>query len=172
MGMHRNMATSDADEIMTDSDDDETEATKPTKAQGEQPDQPGDGEDVARDPDIIQREIEQTRAELADTIDALADRISPKRAASRGAKAVKEQVTSVFSGGSDEAPASVLDASPEAAAQDRGAGVRAVAASGGAQFTGTTEYGVSRTLRTDRVLLVVGAAAAVAALIVLRRSRS
>jgi hypothetical protein len=61
--------------------------------------QPGefdDGGDVARDPDAIQREIEQTRAELADTIDAIADRLSPKRAASRGAKAVKAQVSSVL----------------------------------------------------------------------------
>jgi hypothetical protein len=55
-----------------------------------------DGGDVARDPDVIQREIERTRAELADTIDAIADRLSPKRAASRGAKAVKAQVSSVL----------------------------------------------------------------------------
>jgi MYXO-CTERM domain-containing protein len=54
-----------------------------------------DGGDVAgRDPDAIAREIEQTRAELADTIDAIADRISPRRAASRGAQAVKAQVSS------------------------------------------------------------------------------
>jgi hypothetical protein len=61
-----------------------------------QPEQFDDGGDVARDPDAIQREIEQTRAELADTIDAIADRLSPKRAASRGAKAVKAQVSSVL----------------------------------------------------------------------------
>jgi hypothetical protein len=54
-----------------------------------------DGGDVAgRDPDAIAREIEQTRAELADTIDAIADRINPKRAAARSAQAVKAQVTS------------------------------------------------------------------------------
>src|SRR3954453_18945029 len=59
------------------------------------------GDDVAatRDPDMIQKEIEQTRAELADTIDAIAERISPKRAASRGAAAVKAQVSSAFGGG-------------------------------------------------------------------------
>jgi hypothetical protein len=61
-----------------------------------QPDEFDDGGDVARDPDAIQREIEATRAELADTIDAIADRLSPKRAASRGAKAVKAQVSSVL----------------------------------------------------------------------------
>src|SRR3954466_3204725 len=80
-----------------------------------------DGGDVAaeRSPDAIQREIEQTRAELADTIDAIADRISPKRAASRGAQAVRHQVSSVFGGNGDgngngngPAPAAVLDAEP------------------------------------------------------------
>jgi hypothetical protein len=48
-----------------------------------------DGGDVARDPDEIAQEIEQTRAELADTIDAIADRISPRKAAARGVQAVK-----------------------------------------------------------------------------------
>jgi hypothetical protein len=57
---------------------------------------PDDGGDVAgsRDPDEIADEIEQTRAELADAIDAIAERISPKRAAARGAQAVKAQVSS------------------------------------------------------------------------------
>jgi hypothetical protein len=48
----------------------------------------------SRDPDEIAEEIEQTRAELADAIDAIAERISPKRAAARGAQAVKAQVSS------------------------------------------------------------------------------
>src|SRR3954447_16665078 len=75
-----------------------------------------------RDPDTIQREIEHTRAELADTIDAIADRISPRRAASRGATAVKSTVSGLFgSNGNGNAsangsgPASVLDAGPAAA---------------------------------------------------------
>jgi hypothetical protein len=68
---------------------------------------PDDGGDVAasRDPDAIAREIEQTRAELADTIDAIADRISPRRAASRGAQAVKAQVSSARGKGAGEVPA-------------------------------------------------------------------
>ena len=41
-----------------------------------------------RDPETIQREIEQTRAQLASTLDELADRASPKRVASRGASAL------------------------------------------------------------------------------------
>jgi hypothetical protein len=39
---------------------------------------------ASRDPDTIARDIEQTRAELADTIEAIADRVNPKRVASRG----------------------------------------------------------------------------------------
>jgi hypothetical protein len=42
----------------------------------------------SRDPDAIAREIEQTRAELADAIDAIATRVSPKNVAARGASAL------------------------------------------------------------------------------------
>ncbi len=42
----------------------------------------------SRDPETIQREIEQTRVQLAGTLDALAERASPKRAVSRGKAAV------------------------------------------------------------------------------------
>jgi hypothetical protein len=140
-----------------------------------------DGGDVAeRDPDTIQREIEQTRAELADTIDAIADRISPRRAASRGAQAVRHQVSSVFSGNghsNGQAPAAVLDAPPEAAVGHSGTpprteAIRSIAASGGgAAYTGTRSYAVTRSLRLDRVLLAVGAAAAVAGAVIVWRSR-
>ena len=92
---------------------------------------------TGRSPDLIQKEIEQTRVELAETIDAIADRISPRRAASRGAQAVKAQVTRVH----PETPSSSAPATP-------------------------------RSLRTDRVLLLVGALAALAGVLILRRSRS
>ena len=136
--------------------------------------------DTQRDPDTIQKEIEQTRAELADTIDAIADRISPKRAASRGAHAVKSSVSGLFGSNghssNGDAPASVLDAGAARAAQvDTAARQRAVESvvrsGGGAAYTGTSEFKVDRKLRADRVLLVVGVAAAVAGAIVLWRSR-
>jgi len=132
---------------------------------------------TTRDPDAIQKEIEQTRAELAETIDAIADRISPKRAASRGAQAVKAQVSSVFGGEGSKAPGAVIDAPPRTAASPspaaRTAAVREIASSGGgATHTGTREFTVARKLRTDRVLLAVGAAAALVGLVVLRRSKS
>jgi hypothetical protein len=53
---------------------------------------------VVRDPGAIVSEIEQTRAELADTIDRIADRVSPKRAASRGVDAVKGYVEAAKNG--------------------------------------------------------------------------
>jgi hypothetical protein len=133
-----------------------------------------DGGDVAeqRNPDTIQREIEQTRAELADTIDAIADRISPKRAASRGAHAVKAQVASVFNGGGspDGAAAPARDSHVDTGARHRA--IEGVArAGGGAAYTGTSGFRVSRRLRTDRVLLAVGVLAAAAGAVVLWRSR-
>jgi type VI protein secretion system component VasF len=51
----------------------------------------------SRDPDLIERDIEQTRAELADTIDAIADRVSPKRVAAQGAETLRRQAQSVGS---------------------------------------------------------------------------
>ena len=116
-----------------------------------------DGDDVAqRNPDAIQREIEQTRAELADTIDAIADRISPRRAASRGAQAVKHQVSSVLGNSNGHAPSAVLDAPPHVARH---------------AVPPTREYTVKRSLRPDRVLLAVGAVAAVAGAVILWRGR-
>ena len=138
------------------------------------------GEAVAetRSPDAIQKEIEATRAELAETIDAIADRISPKRAAGRGAAAVKAGVAGVFggSGSNGHAPASVLDAPAAASShtdtQRRQREIAAVASNGGGSaYAGSSQYSVRRTLRTDRVLLAVGALATVAAVAVLWRSR-
>ncbi|HVV77782.1 MAG TPA: DUF3618 domain-containing protein [Mycobacteriales bacterium] len=59
---------------------------------------------TTRKPEVIVREIEQTRAELADAIDAITGRINPRRAASRGAKAVREQVASEVSSIGDHKP--------------------------------------------------------------------
>ncbi|MEU7001377.1 DUF3618 domain-containing protein [Nonomuraea sp. NPDC046570] len=51
------------------------------------------------DPDELERRIAQTRAELAQTVDAIAERVSPKRVAQRGVDSVKAKaeyfVTSV-----------------------------------------------------------------------------
>ena len=44
------------------------------------------------DPSSLEEQIEATRAELAVTIDAIADRVSPKRAAQRGVGSMKAKV--------------------------------------------------------------------------------
>ncbi|WP_248960502.1 DUF3618 domain-containing protein [Sphaerisporangium perillae] len=41
------------------------------------------------DPEALEKEIERTRAELAVTVDAIVDRVSPKRVAERGVARVK-----------------------------------------------------------------------------------
>ncbi|MCW2902124.1 MAG: hypothetical protein JWO67_4389 [Streptosporangiaceae bacterium] len=51
--------------------------------------------DRARDPGVLEREIERTREELAQTIDALTDRLNPKNAARRGIARVKEEAGQV-----------------------------------------------------------------------------
>jgi hypothetical protein len=88
-----------------------------------------DGGDVARDPDAIAQEIEQTRAELADTIDAIANRISPKKAAARGVQAVKSHVPG--SPPDPSAPAPALGASPAGNVASSAPPVPAIAAIAG-----------------------------------------
>jgi hypothetical protein len=51
--------------------------------------------DRARDPETLEREIERTRAELARTIDALADRVNPKKAVRRSVGRLKDEVDHV-----------------------------------------------------------------------------
>jgi hypothetical protein len=47
---------------------------------------------VARDPDAIQQEIEQTRDALAGTLDALAERANPKRLVDGGKEAAQAKL--------------------------------------------------------------------------------
>ena len=48
-----------------------------------------------RDPDILVTEMERTRDELARTIDAIADRVSPANNARRVMERVREQASNV-----------------------------------------------------------------------------
>jgi hypothetical protein len=52
------------------------------------------------EPAEIQQQIEETRAELASTIDAIAERVNPKRVAARGVETVKGKVEDLRSRGS------------------------------------------------------------------------
>jgi hypothetical protein len=47
---------------------------------------------VARDPDTIQREIEQARDALADSLDALGERANPKRLVDTGMESVQSRL--------------------------------------------------------------------------------
>ena len=47
---------------------------------------------MARDPDTIQREIEQARDALADSLDALSERANPKRLVDSGKQSVQSRL--------------------------------------------------------------------------------
>lgn len=57
------------------------------------------GTPTVPDPADIQQQIETTRAELASTIDAIAERVNPKRVAARGVETVKGKVEDLRSRG-------------------------------------------------------------------------
>ena len=119
------------------------------------------------EPAEIQRQIEQTRAELASTIDAIADRVSPKRVASRSVETVKAKVEDLRSKGTAQPiPATSRPALP-AGASDGQQPLPARVASSLREARDTR----GRSVRWDRVGMVAGAAA-VLRLIAKRRKRS
>lgn len=135
------------------------------------------------DPAAIQREIEATRQELAETLDAIAEKVSPKRVASRGAALVKEKVGSVFT---ESADGSAVSAVPDIGTATRPAGSdrrpdispeEALAAGVPPGYPyrsgGVTSYaGQSETvLRKDRVAIAAAAGALLVLLMARRRRR-
>ena len=119
---------------------------------------------VSRDPDAIQREIEETRAELARTVDLIAERLSPRRAASRGASKVKSSIDGVFHRDGDDGHAQLNMPAGEPGSPQYDTGIRRVSLpDGDAQMV--------RTLRTDRVVIAAAAVAALIGAIVFLRRR-
>lgn len=114
---------------------------------------------MSRDPDAIAVEIEETRAQLARTVDLIADRLSPRRAASRGASRVKAGLEGVFS-----TPSTDGQYADSAGVVHEDGGIQSVPLPGSQTRT-------VHTLRKDRVAIVVLAVAAVTALVVWRRRR-
>jgi hypothetical protein len=51
--------------------------------------------DRSRDPESLERRIERTRMELAQTIDELAERVNPRNVAQRGAERLKDEAGQV-----------------------------------------------------------------------------
>jgi hypothetical protein len=105
------------------------------------------------DPAEIQQQIEETRAELASTIDAIAERVNPKRVASRGVESVKGKVEDLRSRGT----------SPNGAAAN-GAGQLPARVAAQLQEARKTR---GRSVRWDRVAIAGGGLLAV--ILLLRR---
>lgn len=55
----------------------------------------GDSRAAGTDPESLAREIERTRGELARTVDAIADRVSPSHAARRAVTRAQEQAARI-----------------------------------------------------------------------------
>jgi len=100
---------------------------------------------MQREPAEIERDIELTRVYLADTVDAIAHRVSPKAVAERTASKVKATVAQLTSGG-----------------------VETFTARSTPDEHGTT-YEVRRKLRLDRVGIAAGGLAGVVGLVVALR---
>ncbi|GLX01292.1 DUF3618 domain-containing protein [Microtetraspora sp. NBRC 16547] len=98
------------------------------------------------DPDALEREIERTRVELARTVDAIADRVSPKRVAERSMAKVKANAERLVGGG---LPRREAEYGPEAKTWEEGFPPRDI----------------------SPVLMIVGAALVVGAAVLLLRRR-
>jgi hypothetical protein len=115
-------------------------------------------ETVNRDPAAIQAEIESTRAELARTVDLIAERLSPRRAASRGVSKVRAGIDGVL----HHTPSPNGTASSSLATGPDEHTIHSVPLPADAP---------ARSLRKDRVAIVAGAVVVVTAVIVIVRRR-
>jgi len=126
---------------------------------------------VPQDPEAIQREIERTRSELAHTLDAIADRVSPKRAASRSAHKVKSKVENVFRTPVEPDGFREISEVHEAEPADYVGYSGTTAGYESRAFAGQSEYETQVRVRYDRILIVAGVTAAVITSVVLLRRR-
>jgi hypothetical protein len=117
---------------------------------------------VPQDPAEIQQQIEATRIELAETVDAIAEIVSPKRVAKRSVEQAKAKVEELRERANGTSPRELV-------AGRNAEGNLALPAAMRDQLTRTTEYGSSRTVRWDRVGMIVGT---VLLLALIRRRRS
>ena len=115
---------------------------------------------MPQDPAQIQRQIEDTRAELAQTIDAIADIVSPKRAARRGVAQLRTKVEELRT-----------QISGPSSPQLNGDGQHALPPGMSTELQGSTVYGTKRTVRWDRVALAGGGAVLLLVLVRRRRNR-
>lgn len=107
---------------------------------------------AAHDPEAVEHEIETTRSELASTVDAIVDRVSPKQVARRGVAQLRDEAGKLVEGARG---ALGIDGVV------RGETRRIDPASGVADDVTETEY--SRVPRIPPAVLIGGAVAATAA---------
>jgi ElaB/YqjD/DUF883 family membrane-anchored ribosome-binding protein len=103
----------------------------------------------------IRTDIEQTRAELADTVDALSDKLNVKARAGDKAGEAKAKVSSAAAQAKAKAPEPV-----QHALETVGAKARPVA------------HQASEQIRPYRKQILIGVSAAMAVLLILRRKRN
>jgi hypothetical protein len=120
---------------------------------------------MSRDPSAIEREIEQTRAELARTVDLIAERLSPRRAAGRGVTKVRESIGGVFQqeSGNGQVPLPMPNGDADLFEPREPRAIHAVPFEPGS----TTP----RTLRKDRVAIAIAAVVAILGLVVVLKRR-
>lgn len=143
---------------------------------------PGRPKQATPDPEALTQDIDKTREELAETLDAIADRVSPKRVATRTTKAAQD--------GASQAVENVKETAAETAAAVKGGVAKArekvsgepveVASTPGAladtAVTPIVPPGAEAPVHTStppaapsRMPLYAGALAALVALLLLRR---
>jgi hypothetical protein len=106
---------------------------------------------VPQDPAIIQAQIENTRAELAETVDAIAEIVSPKRVTRRAVAQVRERI--------DLVKERVRPSDRAAGEIGPGLGQAALPAGGAAAHAGLTSPGGAqprKVVRWDRVAVTGG----------------
>lgn len=117
-------------------------------------------------PEEIQREIDQARAELAETLDAIVGKVDPRRALDRGkSKALesKRQAQQAVEQGKQQAlgAAEQVRGKVDAARSSSGGSGGATPGSPLGPGEGQLYYSTGRELRKDRVALAVAALAVV-----------
>jgi len=137
--------------------------------------------DVAKDPESIERDIERSRAQLAEMVDGIADRVSPRRVAGRGkdraiaaVAALRSRVgalTPPAGGGSDRPAAGAGSPRPSdraATGQDR---LGDLATRGGELLSSGRATASELVRRKDPTAIAAAVAAVTLFALVLRRRR-
>lgn len=123
---------------------------------------------MAKNPESIERDIERSRAQLAETIDGIADRVSPRRAASRGRNRAVAAVASLRSRVNGLTRSAIPPAGGNAAGTDR---IGDLAARGGELLSSGRVTAGQLVRRKDPAALAAAVTAVTLFALVLRRRR-